>query len=675
MFNLLFDILATALYYLIWRKSERLLRRCRVGLLKPRRRHQPSPSDCPLLQLPAELILDIAETLPPDSQVFLAQSCHRFHTLLETRTTATALQTISQQPRVQRIAFLLLAARDDVDRWCCEVCAALHPAVAHDQRCSWVDGLEDMTVAPVYCWSGHNTRCHDWYCSGYRIATRLSAVKHRHVQLALKYDRKQRQERNKNDRQGGPVDAPHQKLSVCPHIGIDYDPERKWRPDPQFRRKAGYFWPYYDRRVEQRETQDGNIIMEDTYLTSCAHCPTDLARHGDAWYVYRDFGPEGSPTDLAWQIHIPCKRAYSSTIPNSRSQEPTVHHEAGSVWALAGIIGLDVALVLVQKGLGPLITVVAEHLPGDTAPGYTSPWAGCNYSAISGEDPKALRWDRLGYRHLLALATERSAESYVQRTPSTEIWDEAVPEEKIKTMSSYLENFAVLPASKLPQGAAFGVTFTTVTVHAPMHLMWLYRRLKDAGVTFVRQKLPDLASAFTRDIASTRVVFNCIGNAAKTFPGVADATCYPTRGQVLLVKAPNVTKNWMRYRQNQLTYVIPRPLSNGNVILGGYYQTGVGDYATYGHETESILARTKELCPELRESEPEILAVAAGLRPSREGGARVEREEVVVDGKSRVVVHNYGAGGTGYQAGYGMALDAVKCVEDLLPTTTFVSRL
>lgn len=40
----------------------------------------------------------------------------------------------------------------------------------------------------------------------------------------------------------------------------------------------------------------------------------------------------------------------------------------------AGIIGLDVALVLAERGLGPYITVIAEHLPGDTAVTYTSPW-------------------------------------------------------------------------------------------------------------------------------------------------------------------------------------------------------------------------------------------------------------------------------------------------------------
>lgn len=68
----------------------------------------------------------------------------------------------------------------------------------------------------------------------------------------------------------------------------------------------------------------------------------------------------------------------------------------------------------------------------------------------------------------------------------------------------------------------------------------------------------------------------------------------------------------------------------------------------------------------MRQQRPEVLAAVAGLRPSRGGGARIERGVVDVVGEERVIVHNYGAGGTGFQAGYGMALDAVKTVEDVL---------
>lgn len=51
----------------------------------------------------------------------------------------------------------------------------------------------------------------------------------------------------------------------------------------------------------------------------------------------------------------------------------------------------------------------------------------------------------MGYAYLTKLATERSEESYVKRTPSTEYWEETVPHDKIKHMSEYLEDVRIMP--------------------------------------------------------------------------------------------------------------------------------------------------------------------------------------------------------------------------------------
>lgn len=77
---------------------------------------------------------------------------------------------------------------------------------------------------------------------------------------------------------------------------------------------------------------------------------------------------------------------------------------------------------------------------------------------------------------------------------------------------------------------------------------------------------------------------------------------------------------------------------------------------TFVHEAESIWQRTSTLEPSLHACGTEILATFAGLRPGRQGGARIELEERTA---GRVIVHNYGAGGTGYQAGLGMGMEAV----------------
>lgn len=88
----------------------------------------------------------------------------------------------------------------------------------------------------------------------------------------------------------------------------------------------------------------------------------------------------------------------------------------------------------------------------------------------------------------------------------------------------------------------------------------------------IRRKLGSIHEAYENP--ATKVVFNCTGNAAKTLAGVQDEKCYPTRGQVLLVRASHVSTNVMRHGKDYETYVIPRPGSNGNVILGGYMQKG-----------------------------------------------------------------------------------------------------
>lgn len=115
------------------------------------------------------------------------------------------------------------------------------------------------------------------------------------------------------------------------------------------------------------------------------------------------------------------------------------------------------------------------------------------------------------------------------------------------------------------------------------------------------------------------------------------------------------------------------------------------DPATYAAETESIIARTKALYPSAlsglsttqepekkmagTEISAELLAAITGARPSREGGARIAREDLLLSSPAKsshggglaargvTLVHNYGAGGTGFQAGRGMAVDAVALVE------------
>ncbi|KAJ5748325.1 uncharacterized protein N7511_010021 [Penicillium nucicola] len=302
--------------------------------------------------------------------------------------------------------------------------------------------------------------------------------------------------------------------------------------------------------------------------------------------------------------------------------------------------------------------------------------AGANFSAISASDENALRWDKLGYAYLLDLASKDGKNAFVKESPSTEYWDELPSSTKIDSMAKYLKNFKEIPAGDLPNGVAYGIEFTTVTLNAPMHISYLLRILTEQyGVQVVRRKISNISSGFLSQ--DTKVVFNCTGNASRDLSGVADSKCYPTRGQILLAKASNIQRNVMRHGKDYETYVIPRPYSNGNVILGGFMQKCVSTADTFGYETESILSRTTAMLPELASSETQILTAFSGLRPSREGGARVAKELIQVDktGRQGILVHNYGAGGTGFQAGYGMAVEAVDIVTEELQALVTQARL
>lgn len=77
------------------------------------------------------------------------------------------------------------------------------------------------------------------------------------------------------------------------------------------------------------------------------------------------------------------------------------------------------------------------------------PRAGCNFSAISGTDANAIKWDRHGYAHLKKLAAEDSDKSFVKRTPSIEFWDDNVPHDKIKAMADYLDDVSRYQVGRL----------------------------------------------------------------------------------------------------------------------------------------------------------------------------------------------------------------------------------
>lgn len=117
---------------------------------------------------------------------------------------------------------------------------------------------------------------------------------------------------------------------------------------------------------------------------------------------------------------------------------------------------------------------------------------------------------------------------------------------------------------------------------------------------------------------------------------------------------------------DEACYVMGRA-AGGGTVLGGCYQLGRTD----GVPDEALAKRIMERCvkafPELvggkgTAADLDVIRHGVGLRPVREGGTRVEKERI----GDVWVVHNYGAGGAGYQNSYGAAMAAVKLVEEVV---------
>lgn len=314
---------------------------------------------------------------------------------------------------------------------------------------------------------------------------------------------------------------------------------------------------------------------------------------------------------------------------------------------------------------GKDIKVVAEFLPGDESMKYTSPYAGGNFSCISGDDPQTLAFDKYTYQNLGRLAKVLGPKCGLDRCYSVEYWDAGPSKEKVDSLSSYLEEYQVIPKSELPSGTVFGIKFKSWSFNCPVFLQNFQKYLMSQGVKLERKKITHISQLYYYD---TKVIFNCSGLGSFSLDGVKDSNVYPTRGQVVVVRAPHITKNTLRWGKDYATYLIKRPHSNDQLILGGFMQKNWWTNECFNEQTADILTRTSELVPELLSENPngnriedlEILRTAAGLRPSRHGGVRIEAQGV--DGK--ILIHNYGASGYGYQAGLGMGQYAVSLIKE-----------
>ncbi|CED84920.1 D-aspartate oxidase [Phaffia rhodozyma] len=350
----------------------------------------------------------------------------------------------------------------------------------------------------------------------------------------------------------------------------------------------------------------------------------------------------------------------------------------------AGVLGCTSALCLSKEGYE--VTIVARDLPTDLdSQGFASPWAGANWHSFW-NDLRTNAWEEATYLKLKSLIPT----GLVMKIPSKRYFLEDVSDDiEAEWYRDLVEDFRVIPKEELPEGVKSGCASTILSLAPATYLPWLEDQLRLAGVKLIRRRVESISEAANGmpGVAKADVVVNCTGLGAKSLGGVLDQDVEPIRGQVCLVRAPHVkTDMGIKGYTDGSCYIIPRP--DGNVVLGGCQEVGSWDLSVHVDRAETILKRAYALCPELSHGQGweniPVLRHNVGLRPSRKGGARVEREIVHVPHRSPAapwkmtesssltekasrpigLVHAYGIGPAGYQSSWGIAQNVTTLVHD-----------
>ncbi|RHZ61278.1 hypothetical protein CDV55_101299 [Aspergillus turcosus] len=321
----------------------------------------------------------------------------------------------------------------------------------------------------------------------------------------------------------------------------------------------------------------------------------------------------------------------------------------------AGIIGCATARQLLLNGFR--VVVVAEFLPGDQNISYASAWAGAAWHAAGGISPEYRYLQAVTHRHMLKMAQE-GPESGVCLVDAREYLEEAPSENSSLWGKTVVSNFRELEPGEYPPNFNCGWSYQTLVTDPTRHMPYLRKQITALGGQFIRKRVESLQELYTM-FPESSVFINASGLGSKTLTDVRDDKCFPERGQNVFYRTDKCRQMYFR-NGKEYTYIIPRPLSEG-VVLGGVKQpNNLSPEIDMGVARDEI-ARAHRLAPEIVPADPpeESLSYIIGIRPSRQGGFRLDSEQL----GQRTLLSAYGFGGGGYAFSYGIADWLVTAVE------------
>jgi len=307
----------------------------------------------------------------------------------------------------------------------------------------------------------------------------------------------------------------------------------------------------------------------------------------------------------------------------------------------AGVSGFTCGVLFAEHGYRTAI------FAKDTGQQTTSGAAAALWFPYDAEPAeKVIPWALETYRLLVNLARERGTGVSIIELRQFSRTDEIqkIPQWAIPFGARQINRDEVLPAF------TSGFTLNVPLMDTTIYLDYLAKRFLAAGgeingnVRF--EKLEDVSSAFD-------LVINCAGIGAREL--VQDIDLKPHRGQIAIVPKIDNLSCAIVCDDPPLMYAIPR---TNDCVFGG-----TNEMSDNLDADPTATARILDECSDvLKMDNPTVLAERVGLRPFRKSGVRLEGDRLR-DG--RMVIHNYGHGGSGFTLSWGCAEEVFRLTRKL----------
>jgi len=297
----------------------------------------------------------------------------------------------------------------------------------------------------------------------------------------------------------------------------------------------------------------------------------------------------------------------------------------------AGVSGLSCGVRLQEYGFK--VTILAKELHPETT---SSVAAAIWYPYKALPLGRVLHWSRVTLEELYRLSTE--ARAGVSLIDIVEVFDHPV---EVPWWKDAVMKFRRAAPTDLPKGYSDGYIAEVPLMDTTIYMPYLSERFQDGGGTIRKQTVSSPAELFEQ----TPIVVNCSGLGSRDLVG--DKSMYPIRGQVVTTNAPRQKRSLVDIEGPRgLTYIIPR---DGDCILGGTDEEHSWNLGVDAKENLEIVNKCSALDPSYANAP--VVDAKVGLRPGR-AEVRLESEDV---GPGRILIHNYGHGGSGFTGSWGCA--------------------